>query len=78
MPLVKRCTLAAMQANVRREIRGRCARKRGKGKAACQAQAVAIGYSVLRKACGVRTKKKLTPKQIVAIGARRRGRRRGA
>lgn len=56
MPLEKRCSTGAMQRNVRREV------KAGKS----QAQAAAIGYSTLKKACGVTTDRKLTPKEIVA------------
>ena len=56
MPLERRCSTKAMGRNVAREI------KAGKDKS----QASAIGYSTLKKACGVTTDKKLTPKEIVA------------
>jgi hypothetical protein len=65
MPLLKRCSTKAMQANVRREIhRGRP-----------QKQAVAIAYSVLKKACKCKAKKQLTPKETVTCGKKARARR---
>jgi len=38
-----------------------------------KAQAVAISYSVLKKACGVEGEKKMTPKEIVAAGEKGEG-----
>ena len=62
MPYQKRCSTKAMQENVRLFIR------EGKG----QRQAVAIAYSVLKKACRCLMKRRMTPKQIVACGKRKR------
>jgi hypothetical protein len=73
MPLVKKCAVTAMSKNIAKEMK-RCP-ARGKRRSKCQKRAVAIGYSVLRKACGVTSKRRMTPKQIVAIGKRRRKKR---
>lgn len=62
MPLLKRCSTRAMSRNI-----GRC---RHEGRPA--AQCAAIAYSVLKRACGVKTKKRMTPKQIVARRRKRR------
>jgi len=73
MPLIKRCSATAMSRNIAVETK-KCPAS-GKRKRKCQQRAVAIGYSVLRKACGVKSKRRMTPKQIVAIGKRRRKKR---
>jgi hypothetical protein len=39
-------------------------------------QAVAIGYSKLKKACGCTSKRRLTPSRIITCGLRSRRRRR--
>lgn len=58
MPLDKSCSTSAMSDNVSRLS------KEGKP----QDQAVAIAYSVLKKACGVKSGEKMTPSEIVARG----------
>jgi hypothetical protein len=59
MPLNESCSIKAFEANVKRSI--------DEGKE--QGQAVAIAYSVLRKACGIAADApKMTPKEIVAKG----------
>lgn len=64
--LKKRCSVEAMSENVRQE------RRRGRP----AAQAAAIGYRTLKEACGCRSERRMTPKQIVACGKKRRRRRR--
>ena len=59
MPLDKGCSTAAMGKNIKGLVD-----QEGKP----QKQAVAIAYSVLRKACGIEGKEKMTPKQIVSFG----------
>jgi len=59
MPLDKGCSTDAMSKNIKALVD-----KEGKP----QKQAVAIAYSVLRKACGLQGKEQMTPKQIVAFG----------
>lgn len=59
MPLIKSCSVKAFSKNVSTEIRA--------GRE--QAQSVAIAFSTLRRACGVKdTGKRLSPKEIVARG----------
>lgn len=60
MPLIKRCSTKAFGKNIGAEL------KAGKP----QKQAVAIGFSQLKKSCGVETDKRLTPSEIVARGKR--------
>lgn len=57
-PLMKSCSTKAFGKNIGAEL------KAGKPRN----QAVAIGFSQLKKSCGVETDKKLTPKEIVARG----------
>jgi hypothetical protein len=74
MPLLKRCSTKAFGKNVSkcvREKKRRGDRVVGVGTRQC----VAISYSVLRKACRVRSKKRMTPKQVVARGRANRRRR---
>lgn len=59
MPLDKGCSTSAMGKNIKSLVD-----QEGKP----QKQAVAIAYSVLRKACGVDGKERMTPKQIVSFG----------
>lgn len=62
MPLDKSCSADAMSTNTKNLVG-----KEGKA----QKQAVAIAYSVLRKACGVSSDKgRMTPKQIVSFGSK--------
>ena len=58
MPLRRECSLEAFSKNIETEI------KSGKPRP----QSVAIAYSVLKKACGVKSKKKMTPKEIISMG----------
>jgi hypothetical protein len=65
MPLIKRCNTTSGSKNVamlRREGRPR-------------AQAVAIALRQLKQSCGCKTDRRMTPKQIVACGKRKRRRR---
>lgn len=57
---IKKCSTKAMSQNIRHY---RHAGKEGP-------QAVAIAYSVLKKACGVTSKERMTPKEIVAKGGK--------
>ena len=59
MPLSKGCSTKAMSDNISTLVN-----KDGKP----QKQAVAIGYAVLKKACGVTGNEKMTPDEIVASG----------
>ena len=62
--LKKICSVKSFKANVARNIREGYAPD----------QAVAISYAVLRKACGVKTTRRMSPKQIVRERQRRRRR----
>jgi len=57
------CDVAAVSRNISAEM------KAGKP----QKQAIAIGLSVLKRACGVPGDQKMTPKEIVAAGAKGEG-----
>jgi Zn finger protein HypA/HybF involved in hydrogenase expression len=59
MPLDKSCSVDAMSSNIGKLV---------KDEKKDQKQAVAISYSVLKKACGVDGDEKMTPKEIVAMG----------
>lgn len=56
MPLKKRCSLKAFNYNVNH--------RREKGEPPSK-QDIAIAYSVLKKSCGVDSKAKMTPSEIV-------------
>lgn len=58
MPLNRTCSLDAVSDNIRREMEA--------GKS--QAQAIAISLSVLKRSCGVDSKERMTPKEIVQAG----------
>ena len=58
--LDRACSVAAFEKNVRREYHA--------GKTAQGTQHVAIALSVLKRACGVKSKKRMTTKEIVAAG----------
>lgn len=58
--LNRTCSLVAFDRNVSREYKA--------GKTAQGTQHVAIAISVLKRACGVDSKKRMTPKEIVAAG----------
>lgn len=59
MPLDKSCSTNAMGKNISQMV---------KGENKPQDQAVAIAYNVLKKACGVKDDKQMTPSEIVAQG----------
>mgnify|MGYP001558305958 CR=1 FL=1 len=65
MPLDKSCSLDALQKNISRSYK--------EGKKAKGTQHVAIGLSVLKRACGVSDDSKMTPKEIVAAGQKGEG-----
>ena len=54
MPLKKTCSLKAFKSNFKKEMK-----KRSKS------QALAISYKTLKDVCGVSSKKRMTPKEIV-------------
>jgi hypothetical protein len=58
--LDRSCSLEAFKNNVRREYHA--------GKTAQGTQHVAIALSVLKRSCGVDSKARMTPKEIVAAG----------
>jgi len=64
--LDKACSVDAFEKNVRREYHA--------GKTAQGTQHVAIALSVLKRACGVKSKKRMTTKEIVAAGERKKKR----
>jgi hypothetical protein len=61
--LNRTCSLVAFDRNVSREYKA--------GKTAQGTQHVAIAISVLKRACGVDSKGRMTPKEIVAAGKRK-------
>jgi hypothetical protein len=61
--LARACSVAAFEKNVRREYHA--------GKTAKGTQHVAIAMSVLKRACGVKSKERMTTKEIVAAGDRK-------
>jgi len=61
--LDRACSLEAFKNNVRREYHA--------GKTAKGTQHVAIAISVLKRACGVKSKERMTPKEIVAAGSQK-------
>jgi hypothetical protein len=62
MPLAKTCSTKAMSKNMRKCIR------EGESRSRC----AAMSYRTLKRACRVKSKKRMTPKQIVAKRRRRR------
>lgn len=64
--LDRACSVAAFEKNVRREYHA--------GKTAQGTQHVAIALSVLKRSCGIKSKKRMTTKEIVAAGERKRKR----
>lgn len=64
MALKKICSVKSFKANVARNVR----------EGYPPNQAVAIAYATLRKACGVKTTRRMSPKQIVRTRQKRRRR----
>lgn len=63
VPLIKRCSMDAFEKNIRRMWR--------EGKRAKGTQHVAIALSTLKRACGVKSKRRMTPREIIAAGKER-------
>jgi len=63
MPLDRRCSMDAFEANIRREYY--------RGKTAKGTQHFAIAMSTLKRACGVTSKERMTPQQVIAAGKKK-------
>lgn len=71
MPLSRECSMEAVAANIRQWLKEKAdeARKSGRSREELQQQAIAVALSTLKKSCGVTSKARMTPKQIVAAGS---------
>lgn len=72
MPLSQECSVEAVSANIRKWMEEKAdeAKKAGRSRKELQQQAIAVALSTLKKSCGVSSDARMTPKEIVAAGAK--------